>query len=203
MTSRSREWKQLEKLYKEEGSQIALIYGSSRCGKESLIQEFASNKEVFYYRVRNASEKKQQALLAGELQEEYHIQLEETSYDACFAQMNARGGGKLVVVIDDFLIMAKRSEAFWNSLFDRKDGKFGKSPVFILLATPQLTWVRKDMEEALGRRMKKIDQILPLIDLNFLDVVRAMPGYSVAQSVQTFGIIGGVPAYLNRWDETK
>lgn len=44
---------------------------------------------------------------------------------------------------------------------------------------------------------------MKLDDMSFLDVVRAFPEYSVAQCVETYGIIGGVPDYLNRWNGKK
>ncbi len=203
MISRSMEVKQLQKLYESEGNQIALIYGSSRSQKEDLIQEFAGDKEVFYYHARNASDKKQRELLVKEITEEYREHPKDDSYESCFTMLKSRGERKLVIVFEDFLAMAKRCEDFWNALFHLKDGTLHNGSVMILLSADSITWVRKDMEEALGRKTRKIDEVIFLEDLSFLDIVRSLPGYTVAESVRTYGIIGGVPAYLERWDGKK
>lgn len=59
------------------------------------------------------------------------------------------------------------------------------------------------MATCLGDAMAKVDEVMKLDDMSFLDVVRAFPEYSVAQCVETYGIIGGVPDYLNRWNGKK
>ena len=200
MITRTAEIKELQKLYEEEGSQVVLLYGSSCSGEAQLIGEFCGDKEMFYYHARNASEDKQLQMLAEEIRAEYRVEIEEPTFDACFSQLVSKTGAKLVVVLKDFLAMARRSETFWKSLFRLKDGKLGGGNVLILLHTSSLSWVRKEMDEVLGRNLKKIDLGMGLFDLSFLDLVRTFPGYSVSESVQTYGIIGGVPAYLERWD---
>ncbi len=42
-----------------------------------------------------------------------------------------------------------------------------------------------------------------LRDMQFLELVHALPEYSVSECVETYGIIGGVPAYVNRWSSKK
>ena len=39
--------------------------------------------------------------------------------------------------------------------------------------------------------------------MQFLELVHALPEYSVSECVETYGIIGGVPAYVNRWSSKK
>ena len=44
---------------------------------------------------------------------------------------------------------------------------------------------------------------MKLESLNFLEVVRHFESLPVAEIVRIYGAIGGVPAYLDKWDAAK
>ena len=90
-----------------------------------------------------------------------------------------------------------------ESILKLKARRLYPGPVMILLCHSSLAWAHKDMATCLGDAMAKVDEVMKLDDMSFLDVVRAFPEYSVAQCVETYGIIGGVPDYLNRWNGKK
>ncbi len=50
---------------------------------------------------------------------------------------------------------------------------------------------------------KKIDRRIKLGALNFLEVVRALPEYPVSECIKVYGIIGGIPGYINRWNSKQ
>ena len=59
---RSTERKQLEKLYLENGNRFLLLYGTAYTMKESLLSDFLSDKDYFYYRSRNVSPEEQKRI---------------------------------------------------------------------------------------------------------------------------------------------
>lgn len=203
MIQRSMEIKQLERLYESSENCLALLQGTSRCEKEKLIQVFCKGKPCFYYRGRNASDAKQLALFQAEIEHHYQTLQGESSYDACFSLIREDKADKLVIVIDEFDTIIRKDKSMLESILRLKKGKILDQPLLILLLTSSLTWYEKDMENDFGKGKKDVDAILPLKDLSFLDIVRTLPGYSVREAVQTFGIIGGVPAYLAHWDGRK
>ena len=203
MINRTTEIKQLQKWYDSEASQLLLVYGNSRSEKEQLLAAFCKGKPTLYFRVRNASLEKQRKLLAAEIERQYGISLVDDSYEECFRSIRGQEGVKLVVVIDEIAGIVKKDPAFLDSIIQLKKGQLYKGDVLILLTTSSLTWVRKDMETAFAKNLSVVDEMMELADLSFLDVVRSLPDYSVAEAVQTYGIIGGVPAYLDRWDGSK
>ncbi len=203
MINRTNELKQLQKLYESEHNQLVLLYGTSRSEKEQLISAFCKDKKSFYFRGRNASPQKQLAMLQAEVEERFEVKLQKNSYDECFNRIRSGDSSKLVVVIDEFATIVRRDHEFFESILKLKKRKLYPGPVLILLTSSSLTWVKRDMESTLGEDLKAIDVMMPLADLTFLDVVRTLPKYTVAQAVQTYGIIGGVPAYLDRWDGDK
>ncbi len=44
---------------------------------------------------------------------------------------------------------------------------------------------------------------MKLEELRFLDLVRSFPNYSVRESVEAYGIIGGVPDYIKGWEDRQ
>lgn len=76
-------------------------------------------------------------------------------------------------------------------------------PVLIILASSAFKWIEEEGRELLKASLKKVDRIVRLRDMQFLELVHALPEYSVSECVETYGIIGGVPAYVNRWSSKK
>ncbi len=203
MIKRTNGIKQLQKLFEEEGSRLVYLYGTKRSEKEELIRQFLVGKKFFYYCARNASAEEQRACFCEEIERQYEITLEKKTYDACFAGLESGDTSKFVIVIDEFERIAKKEPEFFDSLILLKEGKLYMGEVMVLLFSSSLTWSGRDMEKTLGDKVKSIDMSIHLEELSFLDIVRTFPDYSVKECVQLYGIVGGVPAYLNLWDPKK
>ena len=203
MITRATEYKKLEELYKKSGNQLYILYGRSGCGMELLLQLFARDKKCFYYHARNASAEEQLHQMQREIEKQYEVNLTRDSYDECFNRVKSGDASKLVLMIDAFDRIVKKDPHFMESILKLKARRLYPGPVMILLCHSSLAWAHKDMATCLGDAMAKVDEVMKLDDMSFLDVVRAFPEYSVAQCVETYGIIGGVPDYLNRWNGKK
>lgn len=203
MIVRMTEQKKLEEIYHESGNRLYILYGRSGCGMHALLRQFCENKKSFYYRARNASPQEQLRQLQKEIEKQFQVSLTKDTYEECFNRIKSGDPSKLVVVIDAFDLIAKKDAAFFESILKLKAKRLYPGPVLILLCNSSIAWTEKDMAACLGEGVSKIDGMMKLDDMNFLDVVRAFPEYSVAQCVETYGIIGGVPAYLNRWNGKK
>lgn len=203
MITRVNELKKLEQAYQESGNQLYILYGRSGCGMEQLLKLFCKEKKAFYYRGRNASPKEQLAQLKREVETQFALKLTKDTYDECFNRVKSGDASKLVVVIDAFDLIAKKDPTFFESIVKLRTKKLYPGPVMILLCNYSVPWSQKDMQNCLGEGFSKVDEVIKLEDMSFLDVVRAFPEYSVAQCIETYGIIGGVPSYLNRWNGKK
>ncbi len=203
MIGRPGERKRLESIYEMEGNQMIVLYGRRGCQKEALIRDFVSDKKVFYYRGRNASPMEQLRQLQNEVKEQYQVSLVKDSYDECFNRIKSGDASKLVVVIDEFQDIVKKDSSMFASLVKLKGKRLYPGPVMIILMNSSVAWTDREMKDCLGEEYKRIDDLIKLEDVKFIDIVRAFPSYSVAECTQTYGILGGVPAYLNRWNGKK
>ncbi len=200
METRNSEVKELQKHYEAKSNTLVLLYGSSRSGKDDLIREFLSDKKFFYFRCRNASVEKQLSLLIDEVQDHFDIKISKRTFEECFTRLKSRDGSRFVVVVDEFQLVGKRQKELLTALLKLLDGKLYPGPVMILIGVSSLAWMKRDMDEVFGDKIRKLSAQIAVADYSFLELVRSFPRYSVMTAVQTYGVIGGVPEYLRRWE---
>ncbi|MCR5416806.1 MAG: ATP-binding protein [Pseudobutyrivibrio sp.] len=203
MVTRTNELKKLETIYQSSDNNLVLMYGRLGSMKESLLDTFTTGKSYFYYRSRQCSEAKQLSYLSNQICETYDRKNPCTSYDECFKSFKSKDGSKLIVIIDEAQFAIKKSGELLNSLISLKNKKLYPGKVMIIVTTSSIVWAENTFSEYVGDKKSAVDEKIKLDNLSFLDIVRVFPKYSVAQCVSTYGIIGGVAEYLDRWDGTK
>lgn len=203
MINRTAELKVLNELYAETGNNLVIVYGNRGSDKEHLLKLLMADKQAFYFRCRQCSEEKQLVYLKEEITRAFDVTLMKDSFDECFTRMKSAGGDKLVIVIDEVQNALKKENILLEAVQKLKAKKLYPGPVMIVLASSSIVFTERLLEEVKTERAKAFDKVIKLTDMSFLDVVRTFDKYSVADCVATYGIIGGVSAYLNGWDDTK
>ena len=64
-------------------------------------------------------------------------------------------------------------------------------------------WAEQDLDAAFGEEVKRIDARVKLEDFTFLELVRTFPSLPVSECIKIYGAIGGVPGYMEHWDEKQ
>ena len=203
MIVRTQELKTLEESFGQSGNQLIVLYGREGCQKEQLLSLFAKEKKVFFYRCRQASEQEQLEMMQTELEEMMDVKFQSTDYHTFFNRLKSRDGSKLVLIFDEFQNIARKDESFLKNILLLKSKKLYPGPVQIILSSSSVSWIRGEFREQLPNFAKMVNLEMELEDLKFIDVVRSFPDYSVSQCVQVYGVIGGVPAYVERWDRKR
>ncbi|SDB07770.1 hypothetical protein SAMN02910298_00268 [Pseudobutyrivibrio sp. YE44] len=200
MVTRTNELKKLEAIYNENGNNLVLLYGRLGSGKEDLLDSFTTGKSYFYYRSRQCSDDKQLAYFDKQMRETYRFMKISESYEESFKNFRSKDGSKLVVIIDEAQFAVKKTNELFSALVSLKDRKLYPGKVMIILVSSSIVWAQNTFTDIIGNQKSAVDEMIKLENLSFLDVVRAFPDYSVAQSVSTYGIIGGVAEYVDRWN---
>lgn len=201
MVVKSSVLKELEECYREPGNQLVVLYGRTDSEKERLLSAFVQNKKHFYYRARQVAEREQRAQMGRELAARFEVMLQKYTYEEYFNRVKSGDPTKLVVVIDEFQYIAKKDPTFMEAVLKLKAHRLYPGPVMILLCSSAVSWAERELPECIGEAAcRKIDRKIKFTNLNFLEVVRALPEYPVAECIKTYGIIGGVPGYINRWN---
>ena len=191
--------KELEALFGQSGNQLLVLYGRTDSEKELLLKTFVQNKKYFYYRARQVSAAEQVRQMGEEVERRFDVTPAKQTYEEYFKRVKSGDPSKLVIVIDEFQLIAKKDPAFFEAVLKLKAKRLYPGPVMILLCSSAIPWVEREMESCFGEDARKIEKRIKIGNLNFLEVVRALPEYPVSECIKTYGIIGGVPGYLNRF----
>jgi hypothetical protein len=201
MNAKGTDLKRLETLYGKSGNQMILLYGRRGCQKEILIREFLKGKKYFYYRARQASELEQRTMMGQELTRKFDVKLQKDTYDEFFNRIKTGDASKLVIVIDEAQYIIKKDPEFVRSLVKLRMKRLYPGPVMVILTSSSIVWAEQEAAECFGEDAKRIDELVKIENLNFLEAVRAFQETSVRDSIKIYGVLGGVPEYMDRWQE--
>jgi hypothetical protein len=200
MKAKTTDLKKLEEYYEKSGNHLLMLYGQKGCEMKQLIAEFTQDKKTFCYRCRQASPELQNRMMGEELQRQFGLKLQKHTYDEYFNRIKTGDPSKLVVVIEEAQYLLKKDPEFAKSLIKLRMKRLYPGPVLIILTSSSLVWTRNEAAEEFGDDAKHIDEFYHVENLNFLEMIRSCPKLSVADGIRLYGVVGGVPAYLDRWD---
>lgn len=176
------ELQRLEEEFAKDETRVVTYYGIPGCGKEEVIGAFLKGKQYVYYRTREVSYPMQAKLMREE----------------CFAQIaGVDSNTKIVVVLDEVQNVLKDPGLFLQEIKKVFDTT---RKLLIILTSSSLVAVEKKWNEELTQ-MSNV--MLRARTWNFLDIVRMFPDFSMKQSVEVYGILGGIPAFLFCWSKDK
>lgn len=202
LLGRSAEQKYLQNYYEKEGSQLIILYGKKNVGKTELIKEFCGDKPFSYYLAKTCSDAEQIFLWSGELSEDrIGMPAVEHRMDAIFNAITEVKSPKRVIIIDEFQNIVKSSDVFMDEVIKLIHNRWNNQPVMIVMCSSSIGWVENAMVSKMGENAYEITGLLKINELNFLDLVRRFPKYTMEQCVETYAILGGVPGLWRYWDD--
>lgn len=203
MVVKNADIKKLEDLYAESGNQLVILYGKKDCEKEQVMKSFVKGKKFFYYRCRQASAQEQNRMMGEEIAEQFGVRLQKYTYDEYFSRIKSGNPSKLVVVIDEAQYVLKKDPEFLKSILKLRMKRLYPGPVLIILASSSIVWAEQECASLFGEDAKRIHEYIKIEDLNFLEVVRTFPSCPVGECIRIYGVLGGVPGYMERWNPEK
>ena len=202
--NREQELDALERMYYTGKAEFFVLYGRRRVGKTELLLQFCKDKRSIYF-------------LASQLKERDHLrQLTEIAqhvlddpllrnltfndWEAAliyFAQKSQEN--RLILVLDEFQYLCEDNAAL-PSLIQRFWDLHGKnSNLFLILCGSQISFMEREVlaerSPLYGRRTGQ----LQLIPLSYRNSGRFFSEYTPKEKIIIYGILGGIPAYLNRF----
>ena len=196
---RTQELKQLEEAYRFQQNTAIVLYGRYGIGKTELAQLFTKDKPVAFYVARELSEQEQAYMLAKELGVPSKDEVPDVY--TCLKQAVTRlseKGQKPVIVLDEFHLLVKMGHEFVRSFIQLMNEE--SSCMFLLLSS-SVNWVENSMVEELSFAAKSLSGIIKLKEFSFVELVNRFPNMQVERAIYANAVLGGVPEYLNLWNE--
>jgi AAA+ ATPase superfamily predicted ATPase len=205
---RERDLADLNRLLAREGAQFLLVYGRRRVGKTTLLTRWAAKSGLpFVYWV--ASRNTSAVLRQGLAQALWRLENPTAeapifpTWRALFQQIaKTVGSRRVVLIMDEFSYAMESASPLASDLQNAWDHLFKNSNIFLVVAGSHIS-VMEQLQHYQSPLYGRFTAQLPVNPLPFGALADFFPRYSAAERVAAYGILGGMPAYLERFDDRQ
>ncbi|QDA31398.1 ATP-binding protein [Thermococcus indicus] len=204
--NRQAELSLLEERLERGKAEFIVIYGRRRIGKTALLLEFLKRNGGIYLLARETSEAENLRRFSQRIAEHFNDGFLEKnpfqSWDAFFEYLHTKAEKRLVVIIDEFPYLVKANPALPSILQEYWDLKLSKSQIYLVICGSSVSMMERLLgykSPIYGRRTAQL-RVNPL---GFFGARAFLPRYSIEEFVRAYGILGGTPAYLLEFDDSK
>jgi hypothetical protein len=182
-----------------------VLWGRRRVGKTELLSHFAEGKRALHFEATDTTERDQLRDLTTELArvtgDALLAEQPLASWEAALAAIERFASGqRTMVVLDEFQYLAERAPALGTLLnrWWRQTGR--KLPLVLVIAGSEVSFFEGAVlaGQMYGRRTGQW-QVTPF---GYRDAALFVPGYSPEDRVRTYAVCGGMPYYLERFDDS-
>ena len=191
----------------EPGAQFVMVYGRRRIGKTTLLTTWAKRSKLpaLYWVAKREGRATLMANLAQQILswerggEPSTMPLRPESWDAVLDEL-ARVAGKrrCIVILDELPYLIESDPAFLSYLQAAWDHRLKRTEVRLLVSGSHIGMMTRLLEYQAPLYGRFTGQ-LPVPPLAFPDIAQLLPGYDVHKRLAVYAVLGGVPAYLERW----
>ncbi len=204
---REAELSALEREYTRSSS-FVVIYGRRRVGKTTLIKEFIKDKSALYFlateEVESLARKRLLSAVAAYTGQDYLGKATLNDWVDIFSIIvNHNRGQRKILVIDEFQYLVQANPAF-TSIFQKIwDETLSKSNTMVILCGSLIslmtTRVLNYSSPLYGRRTAQIR----LMPFKFSELRAGLPQKTFKDLVDLYALTGGVPKYLEFFDNNQ
>lgn len=207
---RDRELGLLDDLYRRHGAQFLILYGRRRIGKTRLVTQWSErlDKPYLYWmasqtsatnQLRNFSQALFQFLSPGV---PVDATFSYTSWEAAFAEVGrAAGERRLVAVLDEFTYVMQSNPEVPSLIQKAWDHQLKSTNVFLILMGSLAGIIQRTALDYQSPLYGRATARMKLQPLSFGALADLLPGYNAEQRVAVYTITGGVPAYIELFDD--
>lgn len=200
MIGRENELDQLEQLYHSDSFEFLVMYGRRRVGKTTILQDFAGRHPTAFYSAQEKNDSLNLQDFSRTVQQHFDHRFIAPfqTWKSAFSYVTGRvGKEKTVIIVDEFPFMAGPNPSIKSMLQHEIDHHWKNQNLLLILCGSSVSFMVNDImgyESPLYGRTTSSMEVKPF---DYLDSARFFPGYSHEEKLTAYGILGGVPRYLN------
>lgn len=202
--NRFRELEFLNQGWESHRAELQILYGRRRVGKTELLKKFVSDKRQVQYVATQSSLEQQLRGFAIAVRQGLGIEAQGVSFEdwqSAFQFIFSRSASqKLVAVLDEFPYLVEADPSLPSVLQACWDQFLRDSQVLLLLSGSSISFMES---EVLGHASPLFGRRTGQYLLNPMTPTEAglfHPELTPDEQVQTFAVLGGMPAYLQQFD---
>ena len=203
---REEEMELLQDLYASNKFEFLVLYGRRRVGKTSLLREFTKDKNSIYF----SCQEKNDSLNLSDFSSIVQSHFEGSSYgdfsnwQSAFAYIGDKSTQeRTFLVIDEFPYVALENPSIKSILQHTIDLSWKGRNIFLVLCGSSVSFMES---EVLGSKSPLYGRATARLELKGFDYYlssKFFPDYSNEEKLLAYGILGGIPSYLEQFDGSK
>jgi AAA+ ATPase superfamily predicted ATPase len=207
--NREVELKELNGFVEHDGAQFVLVYGRRRVGKTTLLTTWAerSGLPVLYWVAKRDPKNVLMSNLAQTVYawqrgiDQADIEIRPSSWEAVF-QMIARAVGtqRAIVILDELPYALGQDAGLGSHIQAAWDHAFKKSQVLLFLSGSHIGMMT-ELVSYQSPLYGRLTAQFPVVPMSFANIREFLPGYDVYKRLAVYAVLGGIPAYLERWSD--
>ncbi|WP_240910912.1 ATP-binding protein [Thermococcus sp. MV5] len=189
----------LEDLYTQERAHLVLIHGRRRIGKTELVKQFIKGKKAFYFLSRKEPMELELERLVRLFNRKFNVFIEARNLEEFFEKVAELG--RLVFVIDEFPYWVEEEKSIPSTFQYIWDEILKESKIMLVLLGSSIATMESLMSyknPLYGRRTAQFR----LQSMGFFHLWKAFSRYSWEELVKVYGVIDGIPAYFQYFDDS-
>ena len=202
---RERELSALNKLYKSNKFEFAVIYGRRRVGKTALINEFIGNKKAIYFMGVESNAKQNLENFSKSIMEFASGIETESSFISFQAALEyvfkLAENERIILAIDEYPYVARSSKSLASTLQLLIDKYKDNSKLMLILCGSSMSYMEDHVlaykAPLYGRRTAQ----MKLLPFDFEETCRYFKNFSDEDKALIYGVAGGTPQYLLQMDD--
>ena len=202
---RERELDALNKLYKSNKFEFAVIYGRRRVGKTALINEFIGDKKAIYFMGVESNAKQNLENFSKSIMEfASGIETESSflSFQAALEYVfKLAEKERIILAIDEYPYVARSSKSLASTLQLLIDKYKDTSKLMLILCGSSMSYMEDHVlaykAPLYGRRTAQ----MKLLPFDFEETCRYLKNLSDEDKALIYGVVGGTPQYLLQMDD--
>lgn len=202
---RERELDALNKLYKSNKFEFAVIYGRRRVGKTALINEFIGDKKAIYFMGVESNAKQNLENFSKSIMEfASGIEMESSflSFQAALEYVfKLAENERIILAIDEYPYVARSSKSLASTLQLLIDKYKDTSKLMLILCGSSMSYMEDHVlaykAPLYGRRTAQ----MKLLPFDFEETCRYFKNLADEDKALIYGVAGGTPQYLLQMDD--
>lgn len=198
----------LQELADSGKAELFVLYGRRRVGKTELLQQLCAGRRSAYFLAAQVRDKDNLRAFRRVLEEALgdpligSVEFPDWSAALTFAAERA-GSERLILVLDEFPYLCEANPGLPSLVQRFWDLRGKRSSLMLVLCGSQVSFMEKEVlaerSPLFGRRtgQRRLEPLSPSESLDFFTT------WEREQALLAYGIVGGMPAYLGRFDERE
>jgi uncharacterized protein len=201
---REKELALLEALHGSGKFEYLVLYGRRRVGKTSLLMEFSKDRSVIFYSAQAKNDSLNLSDFSKALQMYFSGSFfgSPPDWEVALKYLTSQLSGKrITLIIDEFPFIAEENPAIKSILQHAIDHDWKDKNLLLILCGSSVSFMETEVMGAKSPLYGRSTSSLELACFDYLQSALFFPKYSNEEKLLSYGILGGIPCYLEAFNE--